>query len=137
MYSTVYASFFILLCFPVSQLQSLLTLLFLLFPQSYLHHLSRLCSSPFSFLLSCFKPAVKSFSNAGFPSLIFKPTLPSFFTFSPVVRSQPPSLPPTPQTLLMDPMSAEYQSKPHNCTVASCLYLPQCLSSLDEKNREE
>ena len=32
------------------------------------------------------------------------------------------------QTLLMDPMSAEYQSKPHNCTVASCLSLPQRLS---------
>lgn len=96
------------------------------------HNLPGLCSSLSSFLFLYFKPAVKSFGKARFSSLLFiylflGLSFPHFLfqlccAFSTL-------LPPTLQTLLMDPVSAEYQSKPHNCTVASCLSLLQCLST--------
>lgn len=72
---------------------------------------------------------------ARFPSLIFKPMHASLFSsLTPVVHSPPPQpsnpCPSLHKTLLMDPMSAEYQSKPHNCTVASCLSLLKRLTLL-------
>lgn len=113
------------LCFPVFQLQSLLTLI------------SFVSSELSPHLAFFFSPASKNLlsSLSDFPRWFFRPTRFPFFFFSlspsPVVHSPPlqPPLPPT-ETLLMDPMSAEYQSKPHNCTVALCLSLPQRLSLL-------
>lgn len=106
------------------------------------HNLPGLCSSLSSFLFLYFKPAVKSFGKARFSSLLFfifyfflGPSFPHFLFQLCCAFSTPHLLPPTLQTLLMDPVSAEYQSKPHNCTVASCLSLLHCLSTPSIKKR--